>query len=362
MGEKSIGRDRCEYYNEASFAKERERSGPGLLLTYGFNALQTRRQLESLDFFILDLEPASDQLDHIEVLWPGDVSWISKDDEFLGSWAMTPRVLCFVGLIGILPLMPASAACTGSGLAFSCPAGSSSSDLSNALSSASDGAVITFASGSYSWSSFINFDNSKGATLICASAGACTVSASGTVLGMNGSLSGQNTHFYRISGFVLNESSATFTLWFYGAGTMTQLRIDHNTFTGPAGYVAIFLGENSTVANFYGVIDHNTMTSSGSSALLNIIGALNTSPPAAPLGTGNNMFVEDNTITMTTMTDSGEGCVDSWGGAQIVWRHNTSMNCLVTTHGATHAGGPQNFELYGNLLQVKQWVGGGGSC
>src|SRR5215469_11712146 len=58
--------------------------------------------------------------------------------------------------------------CSGSGTAWSCGAGTTSSQLSTALNNAADGATITFAAGSYSWNSFVSFDNSKGATLICA--------------------------------------------------------------------------------------------------------------------------------------------------------------------------------------------------
>src|SRR5579872_1415124 len=256
--------------------------------------------------------------------------------------------------------IPVLAACSGSGSAFSCPAGSSVSDVQTALNNASDGAVITLATGSYTWSGEVQFSNSKGATLICASPGACTISTGGTPLGMNGTVSGANTHFYRISGFTFNESSANFVIWFYGPGVMTQVRIDHNTFNVPAGAVAIFFGENSTVANFYGVIDHNTMISAGSAALLNMIGTTNNAPPSAPLGTVNNMFVEDNTVTITTMTDAGEGCMDGWGGDAIVWRHNTTLNCLVTSHGATHAGGPQNLEFYNNHASVNGGSSGAG--
>ena len=273
---------------------------------------------------------------------------------------MTPRIACVAGLIWMLWAIPAQAACSGSGTTWSCPAGSSSSDVSTVLGNASDGATITFASGSYTWSSFVSFSNSKGATLICASQGSCTVSNSGTVLGMNGNLSGTNNHPYRISGFVLRQSGASFTFWFYGAGTLSQLRVDHNTFNTPSGAVAVFLGENATVANFYGVIDHNTMSSSGSSALLNIIGTTNNSPPPSPFGTINNMFVEDNTVSITTMDNAGDGCMDAWGSAAIVWRHNTTTNCLVTTHGVTHAGGPQNVELYENRLIVNSGASGQG--
>ncbi|GEM_PF-1685657 len=246
----------------------------------------------------------------------------------------------------------AQAGCSGSGSTWNCTAGSTSSDISSALSAAPDGATITFAPGSYSWNSFVSFNNSKGASLICSSPGACNVNASGTVLGMNGNLSGTNNHLYRVSGF--NFTGQGMIVWFYGPGTMQQVRIDHNNFniTG-AGNTAVYFGENYTLGHFYGVVDHNTFSSSSSFAALQYIGIADPNPPASPFGKGNNLFFEDNTITIATMTDSGTGCIDGWGGDAIVYRHNTSTNCLVTSHGAPHAGGPANFELYNNRIIVN---------
>jgi PKD repeat protein len=132
---------------------------------------------------------------------------------------------------------------------------------------------------------------------------------------------------------------------------MSQVRVDHNAFNVNTGSTAVFFGENTTIANFYGVLDHNTLSSAGSVMLTQVIGGMNNSPPPSPFGTANNLFVEDNAITITKMTNNGFGCMDSWGSAAIVWRHNTSLNCLVTAHGALHAGGPQNIELYSNRLQ-----------
>lgn len=259
----------------------------------------------------------------------------------------------FAGVLMVCGSTPVFGACTGSGTTYSCTAGSTSADVSSALGSATDGAVITFAAGTYNWGSFVSFSNSRGASLVCASPGACVVNVSGTVLGMNGNLSGTNTKTYRISGFEFRGSTGAFVLWFYGPGTLSKLRIDNNKFTNISGEpFLIFLGENSTVANFYGVIDHNTVISSGSVGLLGYIGARNDTPPASPQSTANNMFVEDNSVSITTMTNAGLGCVDAWGGASIVWRYNTTKNCLVTSHGVVHAGGSQNFEFYGNKLTV----------
>lgn len=259
----------------------------------------------------------------------------------------------------LLASIPAFAACSGSGVAWTCTAGSTVANVQSALNSATDGAVITFAAGSYSWASWAEFSNSKGATLICASVGACNVTVSAVILGLNGSLSGTNNHLYRISGFTFTGSNG-FIIWFYGAGTLTQVRIDHNTFTSPTlDDTLVFFGENSTVANFAGLMDHNTVTASGNVSLLEMIGAQNNSPPSSPFGTANNIVVEDNTITITTMTNAGKGCVDGWNGG-IVWRHNTTTNCLVTLHGTTHAGGPANMEFYSNTVIVNSGASAAG--
>src|SRR5436190_18863584 len=105
-------------------------------------------------------------------------------------------VRCLVVLAFTLTAHPAEAACTGSGTSYACAAGTSSSEVQSAVNAASDGATLTFASGSYSWNSFVSFSNSKGIALQCA--GTCTVTPSGTVLGMNGNLSGVNSKPYRI--------------------------------------------------------------------------------------------------------------------------------------------------------------------
>jgi hypothetical protein len=72
--------------------------------------------------------------------------------------------------------------------------------------------------------------------------------------------------------------------------------------------------------------------------------------PTGSLGGSNNLFFEDNTITVTTMTNSGSGCFDMWGGHGVVWRYNTATNCRVLAHGVTHSWGPRNFEVYNNTI------------
>ncbi len=256
----------------------------------------------------------------------------------------------------------ASAACSGSGVSWSCSAGTGSDEVRSALASAADGATLRFAAGNYAWNSFVSFANNKGASLVCETAGACNVTPSGTVLGMNGTLSGTSTKLYRISGFKFQNGGTGPTIWFYGSGTATQLRIDNNTFQSYGDTsTAIILGENATAASFYGVIDHNTLTNSSNMMLVNMIGS---TPAAGPSlrGTAQNMFIEDNTLTFAQMSNAGHGCIDGWGGDAIVFRRNKTTNCLVTQHGVPHSGGPSNFEMYDNLIKVDGGAGGFADC
>jgi hypothetical protein len=274
---------------------------------------------------------------------------------------MIRRMACLVGLIWVLGAIPAHAGCSGSGTSWSCSAGSSSSDLQGAVNNASDGATITLSAGSYNLSAWVKFSNSKGATLICANPGACTINyTTNTVFGSD-TFGGANTHFYRISGFVFdaggNQPFATINID-NGNGTnpvtLTQLRIDHNTFQNMAtGSNVIFFGDTADTGNYYGVIDHNILRNSIIVTFVQYIGAVNISPPASQLGTSNNMFIEDNTVTITSMGNASNGaCTDGWGGAAYVVRHNTSLNCLWAAHGVTHAGGPNNYEFYSNNVRV----------
>jgi hypothetical protein len=264
------------------------------------------------------------------------------------------RQLIYVfGIICVLSAIPAQAACTGSGTSWSCPAGASVSDVNNVVSSASDGATVTFAAGSYSWGgSTITPSLSKGITFMCASV--CTVSSGGgTTFGFP---SGSSSKLYRISGFTF--TSAGGVVWTCPAGgcsgTISQFRFDHNTCTGiSASSTVITIGENSSKQYVYGVIDHNTFSSASSFAAVQIIGAADSNAPASPQGTANNLFIENNTITVTNMTDAGTGAVDGWGPmAAMVFRYNTVTNALVTIHSAEsvggHGNGSANWEVYNN--------------
>jgi hypothetical protein len=281
-----------------------------------------------------------------------------------GSESVSPHMKKIILLLLLIFFASsAHAQCTGSGTTWSCAAGSTVAQIQSAINSASDGATITLAAGTYTGGRLL-LNASHGATIICATAplsvGAaatnpCTLNTTGEVFGSASDPIGTNTHFYRFSGFTVNQSSGQFALYFCDQGgcngTFTQMRIDHNTFNLATGGVAVALIGGAV--DYYGVIDHNLVNSAGSVMLTEWTGSTNNSPPASPQGTANNMFVENNTINITTMTNASDGCVDGWGGSAYVFRYNTSVNCLWTLHGVTHAGGPQNVEFYNNSVSVN---------
>lgn len=285
------------------------------------------------------------------------------------------RKFLFAALLILLGALNANAACTGSGTSWSCPSGATTTDIQNALNSATDGATLSFAAGTYSWSSRMNFSVSKGATLICPTPN-CNVTISGQIFGFSDLTNGVTTNkLYRISGFNFtgNNAGGQASIWWElngatGRGTVSATRIDHNTFTinSSSGEMTImFCGDTSSNLYCYGVIDHNTIISNGPfpTALYFPIGQYDSSPPLANFqGTANNMFLEDNTLITTTNTDiSGPCMTDAWGWAPLVIRHNSITNCLEVVHDLTHAGGPSNVEVYNNQFLFTTAMNGSGA-
>ena len=142
------------------------------------------------------------------------------------------------------------ATCSGSGLTWSCTAGSTVAQVNTAIGSATDGATITFAPGKYSWSGTINLPNTKGINLIGAGPGSSVVSTSGTVIGMLGSFSGTNTKNYRISGFTFQIGARP--IWFYGTGILANIRIDHNAFSNLPACLWLFFSESNPLMVGFG--------------------------------------------------------------------------------------------------------------
>lgn len=233
----------------------------------------------------------------------------------------------------------------------------SSATVQAAINSAAANDVICLPAGSANWSS-INFSNSKGATLagraaIEGATGTTTINAN--AIGMNTTCLGDLSHRYRITGITFSGGGNQ--IWFnaYNGGstgcTLRNLRIDHNIFTGQAANSRIlYFGDNQHNAYFYGVVDHNTILNSSSVVFAEFVNSTGANAPADSRGGVNNLFFENNTMTITTQTNDGAGCIDSTGSPSVVWRYNTTTNCLLTAHGVTHGGGIVNYEIYGNTF------------
>jgi hypothetical protein len=155
----------------------------------------------------------------------------------------------------------------------------------------------------------------------------------------------------RISGFVFNGSASTAKIWIYCNQNITQLRIDHNTFTIGQSQIAVLLGELSATGKTYGVMDHNACTAANNFMCLKNISGGNTSSAwvAGQQGGGNAFFFEDNTCNFTNNPDLGTGCVDVWRANSTVLRFNTLTNARFVNHSYCHEG-PYNSEIYKNTI------------
>lgn len=252
---------------------------------------------------------------------------------------------------------PAWAACSGSGTAFTCTAGSSIANVNSAISSSSDGATITMADGSYSWGSSLSFDNAKATTIICESVRGCTVTMSGPL--WQSFNWGTTDKLRRISGFVFNSVGSYF-IFLAGSGsnaaTMTNLRFDNNTVNvSSSGSDIITFGEVTTTATtIHGVIDNNIFaTASGNSRWIVMYAQAGAGTwPSGRIGTINNLFIEDNEFTDEEMVNAGNAALDMDGGPHTwVVRHNTFTNTRMDHHGYYWSfPGPANSEVYNNTF------------
>lgn len=249
----------------------------------------------------------------------------------------------------------ANAACSGSGTAWSCTAGSTAGQINTAIGSASDQAVITLADGSYSFAG-VDLSARNGVTVICASVGGCTMTGSGEVFTLN-QCAANRTNLVRISGFNFTAGGG-YKIWVYCTYDITQLRLDHLDITGPASAdIAIFIGEGGGGPPFadrgkvYGVIDHVNCHA----ATVNWVCMKNTSGgdtwTTGTQGTGNALFFEDNICNFGTRTEFGSGCVDNWRAQSTVIRFNTVYGSVIRTHSYCHYG-PQSIEVYNNYIDT----------
>lgn len=244
------------------------------------------------------------------------------------------------------------ATCSGSGLTWSCTAGSTATQINSAINNASDGATITLASGTYS-ASGIDMAVRNGLTVICAVERTCTFTASANVFLSDHSCTGPVTGLIRISGMEFTGIPSTASIWLVCAvsNPFSQVRIDHNYFhTLGQGSIAILFGGNGQYAPMYGVIDHNEFgdgTDANFIGFKNMQGGDSTNWLIDKHGTSSAMFFEDNYCHFGIDDPSAGGCIDSWEASALVFRFNTLVNSRYVTHSYCH-NGPYLQETYYN--------------
>ena len=266
-------------------------------------------------------------------------------------------------MLACVAVSESQAACTGSGLAWTCTAGSTAAQINAAISSAANEAVITFDAGTYSFTG-VNLANKNGLSLVCATLGGCTNSGSGTIFSLE-TCSAPVTNLVRIGGWNFTVGGG-YKIWIYCNQNITQLRLDHLDITGHAvADIAIFIGEGSTPASVdlgqvWGVADHINCHSATTNfvCIKHVSGGMTWT--TGTQGTAQNFFFEDSVCDMfRTAGDFGTGCIDNWRAHGIVARFNTVLGTVLRTHSYCH-GGPYNTEMYGNLINTQSVASPGG--
>jgi hypothetical protein len=258
--------------------------------------------------------------------------------------------------------------------------------IATGLSSTQFEANFTHANGSATESGTGNLEAGGAITNACIInahvSGTFPNQTSSTIFGTD-ALSGNNTKFYRISGFTFDGGGSTVqptfgTIYFdsyNGSQNATMsgpagnggFRLDHNTFrnskTGSQMFLCGSVPGPPIIMNCYGVIDHNLYVNPTTLSMAISVGNFPNPKPAQPqMGTIYNTFMENNVLNFAaTGNTSAEGCVDNWIGPYVI-RHNVALNCLWLNHGETHLGGPINFEFYNNASTITDTTTGVGDC
>lgn len=168
------------------------------------------------------------------------------------------------------------------------------------------------------------------------------------------------SNIIRVSGidWILSSTvNSEGAIQFIGANTGTQAanaRFDNNTLT--LGNIA---GRALGMMFVWGLVDHNSFvqTSGASLQFTQTYGSSDQSGDsgqtpwnyALSLGTNNAVYYEDNTFDQRGCS-LGDDCLDAYGGARIVIRHNNFLDCSHGFHGMDSGSRRSclSFEVYSN--------------
>lgn len=244
-------------------------------------------------------------------------------------------------------------------------------DVSNAISSASNGDTVKVPSGTETWTSLLTI--TKGITL--------QGNGSASTKITNGRSANDPLIYYNPSDYSLNQSFRLTEFYFDSNGhrtillgnngiapftANTNVRIDHNHFYNTGGGSAIQKGQFIyNIGSLWGVADNNTFENSGYPVAHtggqgnSVENWWNNSPQSTfSLGGQYYFYYEDNTVILSDYDGAGGDNIltDGEYAARYVFRYNNITNVVATyslfdMHGE-QSGMASSFgaELYGNNI------------
>ncbi len=224
-----------------------------------------------------------------------------------------------------------------------------------AINSAADGDIVTVPADNKIWDTPVS-SSGKGLTLIGAGVDVTTIidGTDSSNIPLNIDMNAGQT--FKMSGFTFDgTNSSTWGIVNFSGGIAANFRVHHNKFANLATR-GVVVGEST-----YGLIDHNAFLApfNLSAQAISVFGdGVDAWNRALSLGSGNAVYVEDNTFTYAHPND---GAMDAYNGARYVFRHNAVSGTTIGHHGFD-TGGYQStfsFEIYENTWVVvnKIWWG-----
>jgi len=254
------------------------------------------------------------------------------------------------------------------------PINGDQASVSAALNSVNlENTTITINSGTWHWTTGINFTVAHSTSLIgatlCPGPPSTSTCTDNTVMidDVNHNVSGAPDatwvfsipagKSFRWSGITAQTGTAPTSnngVFTWGGGT-TQLRIDHSHFAISANVTWTIFGET------FGVVDHCVIAPNNTGP--RVVGGGNSSwINASGMGTSSAIYFEDNYITGSTQLN------DNYQGGRNVYRFNTINNMSGQTHPLGHDGtagndrGGRLTEMYQNKFTAPSCSGSGGTC